>query len=599
MALREPTLTPNALEVLRARYLRQDAAGQNVETPAEMFWRVATHVAGVERRYGECAEASAEAFYDAMARLHFLPNSPTLMNAGTTAGQLAACFVLPVDDSLDGIFNTLHDAALIHQTGGGVGYDFSKLRPAGDRVSSTGGVSSGPVSFMKAFDASVEAVRQGGRRRGANMAILDVHHPDVEQFITAKRDATTLRNFNLSLAVDDAFMEAAAARREVALVNPRTGATVGTRNAGDLVHLAAALAWETGDPGLIFLDRINADNPTPVLGRITATNPCGEVPLLPYEACVLGSINLSALSSGGSFDWGRLDRLVDLGIRFLDDCIDASIFPLPQITAAVRGNRKVGLGVMGLADALVDLGIPYDDEAAIRFASDVMRRMTEQAAAASIALAEKRGSYPNFWRSQDAQRGKSPSRNATRIAIAPTGSLSLIAGCSSGIEPLFAVAYERHVLDGRTLIEISPRFERMAQEAGIWTNELRARVLQCGRVRDIAEIPSAIRSLFPTAHEVSPEHHIRLQGACQAHVDNAVSKTVNLPAEATVDQVITAYRTAFELRCKGITIYRHGAKSGQVLTPMSTPGLCPDCRNALEHAEGATFCRACGFSTAS
>jgi ribonucleoside-diphosphate reductase alpha chain len=450
---------------------------------------------------------------------------------------------------------------------------------------------------MKAFDAAVEAVRQGGRRRGANMAVLDVHHPDVESFITAKREATSLRNFNLSVAVDEAFMDAAAAKREVALVNLRTGAEVARRNAAELLAFAARLAWETGDPGLIFVDRINRDNPTPALGRITATNPCGEVPLLPYEACVLASINLAALSHTGRFDWERLDDLVDLGIRFLDDCIDASVFPLPQITAAVRANRKVGLGVMGFADALVDLGIPYDEERAILFASDVMRRMAERATAASMALAERRGSYPSFRRSRDAQEGKPPLRNATRIAIAPTGSLSLIAGCSSGIEPLFAVAYERHVLDGRTLVEISPRFERMAQEARIWTNELRARVLATGRVGDVADIPVGIRSLFRTAHEISPEHHIRLQAACQAHVDNAVSKTVNLPAEATVDQVVTAFRTAFELGCKGITVYRHGAKPGQVLSPISSPGLCPDCRNALEFSEGATLCRVCGFSS--
>jgi ribonucleoside-diphosphate reductase alpha chain len=450
---------------------------------------------------------------------------------------------------------------------------------------------------MKAFDAAVEAVRQGGRRRGANMAVLDVHHPDVESFITAKREATTLRNFNLSVAVDDAFMDAAAAKHEVALVNPRTGAEVTRRNAAELLELAARLACEIGDPGLIFIDRINHDNPTPALGRITATNPCGEVPLLPYEACVLGSINLSTLSGTGTFDWQRLDALTDLGIRFLDDCIDASVFPLPQIAAAVRASRKVGLGVMGFADALIDLGIGYDDLAAIRFAEDVMKRMAAQATATSRRLAETRGPYPHFGQSRDAQCGRLPIRNATRIAIAPTGSLSLIAGCSSGIEPLFAVAYERHVLDGQTLVEISPRFERMAQHAGIWTKELRAQVLASGRVRDIADIPAGIRSLFPTAHEISPEHHIQLLAACQAHVDNAVSKTVNLPAEATVDQVVKALRTAFELECKGITVYRHGAKPGQVLSPVSSPGLCPDCRNALEFSEGATLCRVCGFSS--
>jgi ribonucleoside-diphosphate reductase alpha chain len=597
MARHEPTLTPNALEVLRARYLKRDNDGNVIETPAEMFWRVATHVASVERTHGECAEASAELFYDAMARLQFLPNSPALMNAGTTVGQLAACFVLPIDDSLDGIFRTLHDAALIHQSGGGVGYDFSRLRPAGDRVSSTGGASSGPVSFMKAFDAAVEAVRQGGRRRGANMAVLDVHHPDVEQFMTAKREATSLRNFNLSVAVDDEFMAAAAARREVALVNPRTGVEVGRRNAEELLDLAAALAWETGDPGLIFVDRINRDNPTPALGRITATNPCGEVPLLPYEACVLGSINLAALTGAGTFDWQRLEALTDLGIRFLDDCIDASVFPVPQIAAAVRGSRKVGLGVMGFADALIDLGIGYDDEAAIRFAEDVMKRMATQATEASRRLADTRGVYPNFSRSRDAQCGRPPIRNATRIASAPTGSLSLIAGCSSGIEPLFAVAFERHVLDGSRLVEVNSRFERLARQAGVWTPALRQRMVSTGRVRDAAEIPAQVRALFPTAHEIPPEQHLRLQAACQAYVDNAVSKTINLPPAATVDQVTNVYRRAFELGCKGITVYRHGTRTGQVLTPVSPTGLCPDCLAALEFVEGASLCRSCGFST--
>jgi ribonucleoside-diphosphate reductase alpha chain len=596
MARHEPTLTSNALEVLRARYLKRDAEGNVIETPGEMLWRVATHVASVERQY-ECAEASADAFYEVMSNLQFLPNSPTLMNAGTTVGQLAACFVLPIDDSLDGIFRTLHDAALIHQSGGGVGYDFSPLRPAGDRVSSTGGVSSGPVSFMKAFDGAVEAVRQGGRRRGANMAVLDVHHPDIEQFIGAKRDGTILRNFNLSVAVDDGFMAAAANGTEVALTNPRTGKEVARRKASELLERAATAAWETGDPGLIFVDRINRDNPTPALGRITATNPCGEVPLLPYEACVLGSINLSALTGTGALDWQRLDALTDLGIRFLDDCIDASVFPLPQIAAAVQANRKVGLGVMGFADALIDLGIGYDTDAAIRFADDVMKRMAAQATETSMRLSATRGPYPNFRHSRDAQCGRSPIRNATRIAIAPTGSLSLIAGCSSGIEPLFAVAFERHVLDGSRLVEVNSRFERLARQAGVWTPLLRERILTSGRVNDVTEIPEHLRALFTTAHEIPPEQHIRLQAACQTHVDNAVSKTINLPGEATVDQVTNVYRRAFELGCKGITVYRHGTRVGQVLTPVSPAGLCPDCLAALEFSEGASLCRSCGFST--
>lgn len=593
----EPPLTASAVEVLRARYLKKDEHGHVVETPAEMFRRVASHVADVERRYGGDSDATAGAFYQALARLEFLPNSPALMNAGTRLGQLAACFVLPIDDSLDAIFTSLRDAALIHQTGGGVGYDFSRLRPKGDAVASTGGGSSGPVSFMTVFDAAVDAVRQGGRRRGANMGVLDVHHPDIEAFITAKRDPGRLRNFNLSVAVDDAFMRAAAEGRSIALLNPRTGEAVATRPAAGLLELMATSAWETGDPGLIFVDRIDRDNPTPGLGRITATNPCGEVPLLPYEACVLGSINLAALSAGGAFDWERFDQLADLGIRFLDDCIDASRFPLPSITAAVHRSRKIGLGVMGFADALVDLGIAYDDERAVGFAHDVMARMAATTAEASRRLATTRGPYPDFARSRDGEAGAAPLRNATRLAIAPTGTLSLIAGCSSGIEPFFAVAYERHVLDGRRLAGVNARFVALATRAGVWSDEVRAKVLESGRVREVAEIPAAIRQLFPTAHEIPAEQHLRIQAAFQAYVDNAVSKTINFPADATVAQIAAAYQRAFELGCKGITVYRHGAKAGQVLTPIATSSMCPDCLSALEFSEGATFCRACGFSS--
>lgn len=430
------------------------------------------------------------------------------------------------------------------------------------------------------------------------MGVLDVHHPDVETFITAKRGLDVLRNFNLSVAVDDAFMEAAADGRDVTVLNPRTGLPTGSRSAADLLHLIAQCAWESGDPGLIFVDRINRDNPTPALGRITATNPCGEVPLLPYEACVLGSINLSSLTAARSFDWDGLDRLTDLGVRFLDDCVDASVFPLPEIAAAARGSRKIGLGVMGFADALVDLGIPYDDEAAARFAGDVMSRMAARATEASRALAVARGAYPNFPRSREAALGHAAVRNATRIAIAPTGSLSLIAGCSSGIEPFFAVAYERHVLDGATLVEVNGRFRELAATERIWTPDVEAAIVASGRVRDVPAIPASIRRLFPTAHDISPEQHLRIQAACQAHIDNAVSKTVNLAADVTVAQVEGIYRRAFELGCKGITVYRHGARAGQVLATMSSSGLCPDCRSALEFSEGATLCRACGFSTA-
>jgi ribonucleoside-diphosphate reductase alpha chain len=595
----EPQLSNNALEVVRARYLAKDDGGHIAETPAEMFARVARHVAAVERRYGGEPETTAGTFYDAMARLEFLPNSPALMNAGTRLGQLAACFVLPVDDSLDGIFGSLRDAALIHQTGGGVGYDFSRLRPKGDAVASTGGESSGPVSFMEVFDAAVDAVRQGGRRRGANMGVLDVHHPDIDAFVTAKRNPQRFQNFNLSVAVDEAFMTAAAESRAIALVNPRTGEVTATRQANELLALMAHTAWETGDPGLIFLDRINRDNPTPALGRITATNPCGEVPLLPYEACVLGSINLAALTSRGVFDWERFDELTDLGIRFLDDCIDASVFPLPQITAAVHRSRKIGLGIMGFADALIDLRIAYDDNAALQLAGRLMERMAARARHASQRLAETRGPYPEFGHSRDATKGARPVRNATRLAIAPTGTLSLIAGCSSGIEPLFAVAYERHVLDGRQLVEVNRRFEALATRDAVWSPDLRAKVLDSGRVREITDIPDALRHLFPTAHDLPAEHHLRVQAAFQAHVDNAVSKTINLPPTATVADVLDAYRRAFALGCKGITVYRHGAKAGQVLTAVRKSSVCPDCLSALEFSEGVTLCRACGFSSTS
>jgi ribonucleoside-diphosphate reductase alpha chain len=382
-------------------------------------------------------------------------------------------------------------------------------------------------------------------------------------------------------------------------VNPRTGEATNTRQARDLLQQMATSAWETGDPGLIFLDRINRDNPTPALGRITATNPCGEVPLLPYEACVLGSINLAALTTKGTFEWDRFDALTDLGVRFLDDCIDTSLFPLPQIVSAVERTRKIGLGVMGFADALVDLNIAYDEEAAIQFADRLMARMAARATDASRQLAQIRGPYPAFPESRDGQAGAPPVRNATRLAIAPTGTLSLIAGCSSGIEPLFGVAYTRHVLDGRELVEVNARFETLATREGTWSADLRRQILESGRPRQLTEVPLVVRRLFPTAHDVPAEHQLRVQGAFQAHVDNAVSKTINLPAEATVSDVQDVYRRAFALGCKGITVYRHGTKPGQVLTSVRQSSVCPDCLSALEFAEGVRLCRACGFSSTS
>jgi ribonucleoside-diphosphate reductase alpha chain len=591
----EPVLTANAREVLQARYLRREERG-GLETPGQLFERVASRVAAVESRYGGRPEETAERFCRAMTSLEFLPNSPTLMNAGLRHEQLAACFVLPLDDSLGGIFDALRNTALIQQTGGGVGYDFSPLRPRGDPVTSTGGTSSGPVSFMKVFDASTDAIRHGGRRRGASMAVLSVYHPDIEEFITAKRDPAVLRTFNLSVACDDPFMEAVRQDRAISLVNPRTGQTTRQPGARALFDLMAASAWETGEPGVIFIDRINRDNPTPELGRITATNPCGEVPLLPYEACVLGSINLARLTGGGSLDWPRLGELVDLGVRFLDDCIDASMFPVPQITAAAAANRKVGLGVMGFADALVDLGIPYDDESCLRLADQVMGFIADRAVLSSRALAGSRGAFPNFGRSLYAAAGAPQIRNATRTAIAPTGSLSLIAGCSSGIEPFYALAFRRQALDGRTLMEVNRRFEEHVRAAAAGP-EIHHRALHEGHIRDDASAPAALRRLFPTAPEIAPEWHIRVQAAFQTHVDNAVSKTINLPERATIDDVRRAFESAYEHRCKGITVYREGSRAGQVLATMATRAdACPECGLDLEFAEGTTLCRACGFS---
>jgi ribonucleoside-diphosphate reductase alpha chain len=457
-----PSFDSAALDLLHARYLVKDAEGRVVETPDDMFRRVARHVAAVEARYGGDAREWADRFEHAMRTLEFLPNSPTLMNAGTPVGQLAACFVLPIEDHLEGIFAAMRDAALVHRTGGGVGFDFSHLRPAGDPLASSGGVSSGPVSFMHVFDAASEAVRSGGRRRAANMAVMDVHHPDIETFVRTKRDAPGLRTFNLSVACDDAFMQAVQRGEDLALVNPRTGQTVARRSAAGLFDLIVDCAWATGDPGLLFLDRINRDNPTPALGRITTTNPCGEVPLLSHEACFLGSINLARLTRGNQLDWERLGELVDLAVRFLDDCIDASRFPIPAIGRAVAATRKIGVGVMGFADCLVDLGIAYDSERALSVATEIMAAVDERAAEASRQLAQERGPFPAFAESRDGAAHRPAIRNATRTAVAPTGSLALLAGCSHAIEPYYALAYSRRMLDERTFRVLNPRLVREA-----------------------------------------------------------------------------------------------------------------------------------------
>ncbi len=569
-----PGFDPHALRVLEARYLRRDERGQVGETPAGLLWRVARGVAAVEARYGGDPDRQARRFYEALARLEFLPNSPTLMNAGRPKGQLSACFVLPVEDELESIFDTVKNAARIHQTGGGTGFAFSRLRPRHARLSS-GGEASGPVSFMRVFDAATAAVYQGGVRRGANMGILRVDHPDVLEFIDAKREAGALTHFNISVAVTDAFMQAVAQGGAYDLLDPRTREPVGSQDARLVWDRIVRSAWSTGDPGLVFIDRINALHPTPQLGQIESTNPCGELPLLPYESCNLGSVDLHKhlTPAGDAIDWQRLGRTVRLATRFLDDVIDANVYPLEQIEHITRTNRKIGLGLMGWADTLIALRIPYDSQRALDLADEVMRFILDEARAASRELAEERGPFPAWLGSRPEQAGVGRLRNATVTTIAPTGTIALLAGCSSGIEPLYAVAYVRRALDGKARLEIfHPELERMARERGCWSEALREHVLATGTLEGAPGVPDDLRALFRTAHEISPEWHVRMQAAFQAHVENAVSKTVNAPRSASVDDVAATYRLAYELGCKGITVYRDGSRDGQVLAIRSSAG---------------------------
>jgi len=586
-------LTPNALAVLRHRYLRKDSHGNVIETPEELFRRVAAAVALAEERFRPQERTHWEAaFYEAMAGRWFLPNSPTLMNAGTAIGQLSACFVLPVPDSIPGIFGAVAEMAIIHQTGGGTGFSFSRLRPAGDVVAETGGVASGPVSFMRVFDVATDVIKQGGRRRGANMGVLAVEHPDIEAFVTVKDDRTALTNFNLSVAVSDAFMTAVEQGAGWPLVNPRTGEQVRSVDARELWELICQAAWRNGDPGLLFIDEVNRHNPTPEVGRIEATNPCGEQPLLPYESCNLGSINLARLAEGGVFDWGRLDELVELAVRFLDDVIEVNRFPLPAIAEMTKANRKVGLGVMGFAEALIELGIPYDSGEALAFGERVMERIAAGAREASAKLARERGPFPNFERSRWKGQGLPPLRNATVTTVAPTGTISIIAGTSSGIEPLFALAYHRTVLDGQDLPEVNRLFVQALRREGLDPEAVLQKVETTGSVRGIAEVPESIRRLFPVALDLEPSWHVRMQAAFQRHTDNAVSKTVNLPADAPVDAVREVFRLAYELRCKGITVFRYGCRGAQVLELGRVPSFVAGER-VVAHAEFTGECRIC------
>lgn len=584
-------ITANAAKVLERRYLLRDDHGRVVETPAEMFRRVARAIASAESRYGGDAPAWEERFYAAMASLEFLPNSPTLMNAGTPIGQLSACFVIPVLDSMVSIFEAVKNMAVIHQSGGGTGFDFSRLRPNGDIVGATHGTASGPVSFMRVFDTATDVIKQGGRRRGANMGILRIDHPDIEAFISAKTGSAALSNFNISVAVTDAFMDALARGGDYALVSPRTGKEVKRLSARLVFDRIAESAWAGGDPGLVFIDEVNRANPTPALGDMTSTNPCGELPLLPYESCNLGSINVAKFARDGALDWPRLGETVHLAVRFLDDVIDANRYPLPQTADITRANRKIGLGVMGFADALAALGLPYDSEEGIAFGERLMGFIQEHAWETSRALARERGAFPNFERSLRDRPGAAKVRNATVTSIAPTGTISIIAGCSSGIEPLFAITYIRSVMDGTQLLETNAEFERLAKRRGFHSPALMEKIAKSGGVRGLAEVPQDVRRIFATDFDIAPEWHVRMQAAFQRHCDNAVSKTINLPQNATVDDVAKAFRLAYALKCKGITVFRYGSKGEQVLYRGSDGGI----HASPEYAGGCPDPAVCNF----
>ncbi|MEF8848272.1 MAG: adenosylcobalamin-dependent ribonucleoside-diphosphate reductase [Candidatus Thermoplasmatota archaeon] len=561
-------LNINSIEVLKKRYLAKNQDGEIIESPSEMFKRVAEKVAEIDKKYPEInVDKLEKKFYNSMIKLEFLPNSPTLMNAGLNLPQqLSACFVLPVEDSLESIFESIKNMALIHKSGGGTGFSFSKIRPKGDIVRTTKGIASGPISFMKVFDKTTSVIKQGGRRRGANMGVLKFTHPDILDFIYAKDKEGKFENFNLSISVTDEFIEAVKKDKDIFLVNPRTKEKTKKVSAKNLFDQITYQAWKTGDPGMIFLDEINRNNPTPKLGDIETTNPCGEVPLLPYESCNLGSINLARMTEeDGKIDWEKLRKTIRTGIHFLDNIIDTNEYPLPEIEKITKANRKIGLGVMGFAELLIKLNIPYDSKKAIDTAERVMKFITEEARKKSEELGQIKGSFPNFDESIWSERYKTM-RNATVTTIAPTGTISVIAGCSSGIEPLFGVAFIRNIMEGTKFFEVNELFKKESEKRGIYSNNLVKKIAKKGSIQDIQHIPNDLKKIFLTTMDIKPETHLRIQAAFQKYTDNAVSKTVNLPTDTSLEKVKEIYLMAHKLRCKGITIYRYGSKKNQVLS---------------------------------
>lgn len=555
-------LDVNALKVLQERYLLKNESGKITETPTQLFQRVAKAISAQDSRYGEDPAKTEKAFFAAMRNLEFLPNSPTLMNAGTKLGQLSACFVLPIEDSLAGIFTTLKNMALIQQSGGGTGFSFSRLREQGAIVKSTKGVASGPISFMRIFDSTTDVIKQGGKRRGANIGILHCTHPDISEFVTAK-SGRRLTNFNISVAVTDSFMRKALNKETIVLRSPKTNKIIQKINAADLFEMIVRNAWETGDPGLLFIDEINRKHPLRNIGLIEATNPCGEVPLLAYESCNLGSINLTRMVTNRKLNWKKLKATTRLAVHFLDNVIDANNYPLPETEVITKAHRKIGLGVMGFADLLFLLKIPYDSKEAVRLGERLIKFIAKEARDKSIELGKKRGSFKNFKNSSWAKKYPAM-RNATCITIAPTGTLSIIAGCSSGIEPAFALAFIRRVMEGKQLPEINETFKRELLRRNLYSDELIHRISTFGNIQK-EKLPADLKKVFVTSLDIAPEFHVQMQAAFQRYVDNAVSKTVNLPKDATQKDVQAIYLLAWRLKCKGITIYRYGSKPEQVL----------------------------------